>query len=225
MTIHSPHPVPMAELNVLLANYAAGSLTPALHALVGAHLELSNVNRKYVQTLEESLARQITALPVCAVQESVHGRERRLADIFAQDANSPKPRHFIDAQDNADPKALHHFFGQKIDDLAYKTLLPGVREYRVDAGQQSRAILYRIRAGQKLPEHTHDGTEITLVIRGSFYDDGGHFKRGDIVIADEDINHVPIAGDEGECVCFSVIDAPLRLTGSLGRFINPFLTH
>lgn len=215
MTIHTPLAPAAPEIDALLAGYAAGSLSPALHALVGAHLEISPVNRSYVRVMEESLASRIIAQPA----RPLRSRDSRLREIFGMEP-APKPEIV-----NGDPRAIIQFFGKSIDELGYKTLLPGVREYRLDAGAHSRAILYRIRAGQKLPEHTHDGTEVTVVLRGSFHDEGGHFKRGDIVFADEEVNHVPVAGEDEECVCFSVIDAPVRLTGPLGRLINPFLSH
>lgn len=215
MNMHSPVSSPMPEIDVLLAGYASGSISPALHALVGAHLELSPVNRSYVRLMEESLANRLSSIPA----RPLRSRDARLAEIFGAEP-APKPQIMKD-----DPRAIIQFFGKPIDDLAYKTLLPGVRECRLDAGEHTRAILYRIRAGQKLPEHTHDGSEVTLVLRGSFHDQSGHFKRGDIVIADEDVNHVPYADEREECVCFSVIDAPVRLTGPFGRLINPFLSH
>jgi putative transcriptional regulator len=34
---------------------------------------------------------------------------------------------------------------------------------------------------------------------------------------------VPTADDDGDCVCLAVTDAPLRLTGPIGRLFNPFI--
>jgi putative transcriptional regulator len=215
VTMHTPLSPAAPEIDALLAGYAAGSLSPALHALVGAHLEISPVNRSYVRVMEEALASRLVTQPA----RPLRSRDARLAEIFGVEP-APKPQVM-----QGDPRAIIQFFGKPIDELGYKTLLPGVRECRLDAGAHTRAILYRIRAGQKLPEHTHDGSEVTLVLRGSFHDESGHFKRGDIVIADEDVNHIPYADESEECVCFSVIDAPVRLTGPLGRLINPFLSH
>jgi putative transcriptional regulator len=40
---------------------------------------------------------------------------------------------------------------------------------------------------------------------------------------DADNDHRPIAGPGRDCICLTVIDAPLRLTGRFGRFLNPFV--
>ena len=98
--------------------------------------------------------------------------------------------------------------------------LPGLRECRIATGDGMSAVLYKIRAGRKMPQHSHEGSEVTLVLRGGFRDEGGHFRRGDIAVADEHLDHVPVADEDEECLCFAVLDAPLRLTGPIGRWAN-----
>ena len=73
--------------------------------------------------------------------------------------------------------------------------------------------------GRVMPSHTHDGSEVTLVLRGGFSDPTGHYRRGDIAIADRDLDHHPRADDDEDCICFAVIDAPLRLTGPLAPLV------
>ena len=49
-----------------------------------------------------------------------------------------------------------------------------------------------------MPNHSHNGLEMTLVLKGSFHDEKDQFKRGgDIEIADQDLHHKPTAGDDG----------------------------
>ena len=213
MTVPRPEE---SALDALLADYASGALSPALHALIGSHLELSANGRGFVSSLEDSLARRMET----AVPAALRGRDARLAAIFAQAPASRRP-----SPDSGDPRALIRFAGKPIEQLAFTSLLPGVRECRIEAGEGSTAVIYRIRAGQRLPQHTHEGSEVTLVLRGGFSDEGGHYVRGDVAIADEHHDHVPVADADEECVCFAVMDAPLRLTGRFGRFFNRFLRH
>jgi hypothetical protein len=65
-----------------LKGYAAGALPGALHALVGAHLELSCQSREFVASLERSLASQnlIEAKP-CTLRAG----QDRLAAILQQE--------------------------------------------------------------------------------------------------------------------------------------------
>ena len=80
-----------------------------------------------------------------------------------------------------------------------------------------------MRAGRQVPQHTHEGSELTVVLDGAFHDETGHYGRGDLVIADSSLDHRPTADEEQDCLCLAVTDAPLRLTGRFGRFFNPFI--
>lgn len=201
-----------SSLELILAGYAAGSLPPAMHALIGAHLELSAVNRDFVKSLEDELARTVTRESPCAIRE----RQARLDAIFAC-GHDPDARREGTA---GVPRTLLHFLGKPVDELDFRTVLPGVRECRIATDGGMSAVFYKIRAGRKMPQHSHEGLEVTLVLRGGFRDESGHFRRGDIAVADEHLDHKPVADDDEECLCFAVLDAPLRLTGTLGRWVN-----
>lgn len=206
-----------AALEALLAGYASGSLPRALHALVGAHLELSTANRAFVASLEEALGKTVVKASPCTLR----AREARLEAIFCCDSELPRSKPGCAIA----PKALQHFLGKPLETLKFHTLLPGIRECQLETGDGTRAILYRIRAGRRMPQHSHEGSEITLVLQGGFSDETGHFRRGDIAVADEHVDHIPTADPDEECICFAVLDAPLRLTGPFGRLFNRFLRN
>lgn len=206
-----------AAMDALLAGYAAGSLPRALHALIGAHLELQPTNRSYVRSLEDTLAQEIERFEATGVA----ARDSRLASIFATEPDASADK----SEETGDPPSLVHFMGQAIDEIPCKTVLPGVMEHRFELEGGVRAILYRIRGGKAMPQHTHAGAEVTLVIRGAFADITGRYGPGDVAITDEDIDHTPIAELGEECVCFAVLDAPVKLTGPVGRWFNRFIKH
>jgi putative transcriptional regulator len=104
----------------------------------------------------------------------------------------------------------------------WKKLGMGVKQCllsEVDGG--STRLLY-IPAGQAVPDHSHNGLELTLVLQGSFSDETGRFGIGDVEIADEDLEHTPIA-DAGEaCICLAATDAPLRFSALMPRLLQRF---
>lgn len=208
-----------SALDAILAGYACGTLSPALHALVGAHLALSPRNRAFVTALETTLGRVALARGDLPCAGGIRHREARLDAIFALPGVEPSTPCAIT------PGPLRHFLGKPLDALEYRPVLPGIRECRLDGGEDTRAVLYRIRPGRKMPQHSHEGMEVTLVLKGGFRDEAGHFRRGDIVVADEHLDHVPVADPDEECICFAVLDAPLKLTGPFGRLINRFVRH
>ena len=206
-------------LNALLADYAAGHLNPALHSLVGAHLSIRPENRAFVASLEamhaDELVGEAAPLP---------RRSELLDRIFVSETRAPFLRQR--ASNEVVPSILQSFIGVGLDDVKWRTVLPGLKEFRItDRESNVEASLLRIRPGRRMPSHTHEGTEVTLVLKGGFTDAGGHYCRGDIAIADGEVDHRPRADDHEECICFAVTDAPLRLTGPLGRIWHHLTGH
>ena len=76
--------------------------------------------------------------------------------------------------------------------------------------------------GGKVPEHTHKGTELTLVIDGEFEDDKGVYRNGDFVALDSAHTHAPMSNVDEGCLVFSIVDQPLHFTSGLARLLNPF---
>jgi putative transcriptional regulator len=221
VTIQTQSQMPASALDALLAGYAAGTLNPPMHALIGAHLEISPVNRRFVASLESALAGQVDVLPPVPLR----AREDRLARIFDQAPLDPRAIRAEAGQGHDEPRALQHLLGKNIADLPFRMVMPGLREYKVPSDPSMKALLYRIKPGRRMPQHTHSGSEVTLVLKGSFLDASGTYRRGDIAIADEETDHDPVAGPGEECLCFAIMDAPLRLTGAIGRLLDRFVRH
>ncbi len=202
-------------IDALLAAYAAGTLSPPLHRLVAAHLSIRPDNRRFVRMLEESAGNAVEN----ASPAGIHDRDARLASIFSDTApvRTERPKA---AADGVVPAPLAAFIGHDLADLHWKTVLPGIKEYRVCEDERGEASLLWIKPGRIMPAHTHDGSEVTLVLRGGFSDATGHYRRGDIAIADAEVDHRPRADEDDDCICFAVTDAPLRLTGPVGRIVQ-----
>ena len=99
----------------------------------------------------------------------------------------------------------------------------GVRQAVLPTSTEATARLLYIPAGTAVPDHGHRGLELTLVLQGAFEDEEGRFARGDIEIADADLDHMPVADVSEDCICLAVTDAPLRFKGWLPRLAQPFL--
>jgi putative transcriptional regulator len=84
------------------------------------------------------------------------------------------------------------------------------------------AQLLKLESGRSVPHHGHFGLELTLVLSGAFGDGHGIYRRGDLVIHDEDSEHQPSAVAGSDCICLISQTAPIRLNGPLGWLINRF---
>lgn len=221
VTMHQPGQPSDNSFDALLAAYAAGSLPRPMHALVGAHLEISPRNRRYVSMLEGLAADD---LMMEGAYSPLSDRSAALSSIFdmpaSAEASPSQPERPVL------PASLVRYLGHDLATMPWRTVLPGVKEFRLaEAEHGVDATLYWIRAGKRMPSHTHDGSEVTLVLQGGFTDSTGHYERGDVAVADAELDHHPVADDDIDCICFAVTDAPLRLTGPVGRLFQRLFGH
>lgn len=106
-----------------------------------------------------------------------------------------------------------------------RPVAPGVRIGRVhlEDDPSANVLLFRIGPGRSIPVHTHAGTEFTHVISGGFSDPLGHYGPGDLVEADGEVEHTPMADVDGECISVAAFDGRLRFRGLLGVALRPFI--
>ena len=205
---------PASPVDTLLAAYSAGTLDPSLHALVASHLLLKPDSRDFVRALESLAADELQQVK----PEPLARRDELLASIFEmKPARQPTTQQ---AGSSLLPAPLRHYLGKDMDAIRWRTKLPGVKEFRIEDKGRGDASLLWVRAGRRMPSHTHEGSEVTLILQGGFSDVTGHYMRGDIAIAESDLDHKPIADAGEDCICFAVTDAPLHLTGPFGRLLD-----
>ncbi len=206
------------SLDGLLARYVSGALPEPVRILVDAHLAISPVNRPIVSALEALSGKAIEGIEPIEISK----RDERLAAIFSAPPLTGAPT--TEKQSSSLlPASLLRLVGHDIDDIPWKTKMPGYREFSLGEIDGCEANMLWIKAGRAMPSHTHEGAELTLVLDGAFSDANGRYGRGDIALADENVDHRPIAEEGRACICFAVTDAPLRLTGSYSQMFSDFL--
>jgi putative transcriptional regulator len=205
----------------LLLRYAAGRLRPAPALVVASHLAMSPSSRRFVAGLEsvggalldrEELAELSTGLferTLAALDKPV--RPESLAPLRSHE--------LLDMGIPVPPPLARRAIGR------WKWLGPGMRFARVEMPDDPdhNLVLLRVPAGRSLPEHSHSGEEVTLVLKGSFHDESGRYGVGDLIHEDAETDHMPAVGMDGECICLVAIEGPMKLKNWLGRMMQPFL--
>ena len=212
----------------LLLDYASGATDEAQALLVSTHLAYCSVCRRRLAEIEAiggAMLEEIAPEPVSGLDF-----DALLDRIDAMDGASPEAsgsagRASAALWDGPDwvPAPLRPYVdGTTLD--RWKSVTRGIDEIELPvSGRLGRAKLLRIRAGTRVPQHTHKGRELTLVMQGAFVDADVTYGPGDVATEDHEIDHRPMAGADDDCICLVVLDAPLRLTGPIGRFLNPFM--
>ena len=106
----------------------------------------------------------------------------------------------------------------------WRSLGPALRWARVGVAGDPRAnvVMLRIPAARSVPRHGHTGREFTQVLVGGFTDGRDAYVAGDLIEADEHVDHQPIVDADGECICLAAVEGRLRIHG-IGRLLQPFV--
>ncbi len=121
------------------------------------------------------------------------------------------------------PAPLRPYLPNGLDGVRWRWTGPGVATADLARGKdgRSRLMLLRVAGGRRVPEHSHGGQELTLILKGAYKDRFGVFARGDIADHDEDVEHQPIAEPGDDCICLVAVDAKLSFRGKLMRTLQP----
>ena len=219
-------------IDALIADYVAGNLCLPAKIMVDAHMELVPESRQWAADLEDVHGAAFSnGSPV-----DLNDADGMLANIMDAPGSDPDEEHQVvqsavfsnvNAAETANqvPQALQDYIGMKLEDVPWRMKMPGVYSYRLDDVDSHEVALLRIKPGVAIPSHTHEGCELTFVLQGAFEDSEGRYGRGDISVADEHVDHEPVACEGEECICFVVTDAPLRFNSTLTRIVSSILPN
>lgn len=217
-----PMTVPMERDDLLLA-YAAGLLPEAPSLVVASHACLCSEARKALSTYETVAGSLLEDCEEACLSPAL--RASVLARLDTPPEAPPEVPAEAERGDRRIPAPLRRFVGDRVEALPWRRLLPGFRECLLPNCTGGTARLLWVRGGTRVPAHTHKGVELTLVLQGAFTDCTGTYKAGDLQLADDQIDHGPVVEKGESCLCLVVTQAPVRLTGRLGRLINRFLRY
>ena len=221
-----PHHHPDAST---LMSYAAGSLPDSLSIVVACHISQCEQCQQAVAEAEQ-LGRFL--MEQNGTTNMADGARERIIDLLDNDISieaqpvqplqSTNTSQHSDSEVNADvPYPLRHMLGNQLKNLRWKTMAPGLKQFTLPATDGTLRLL-RIAPGTSMPIHSHTGSELTLVLKGSYSDELGRFCAGDVADLDPDIEHQPATDTGEDCICLIATDAPLKFSGLVPRLLQPF---
>ncbi|MEO9275232.1 ChrR family anti-sigma-E factor [Marinomonas sp. 5E14-1] len=218
----------------MLTDYAAGSL-PLAHSLcVSAHLEHCRECQQQVRKLEMVGSHLFDQ----AVTDHHHlnSLKESLLNKLTTQAENKQDEEVLQATAELEtteekfwdnykiPNSLRQFISNSYEELNWVRLSPSFRIATLHNEKGGAQIaLTRVKAGSHMPHHAHTGEEITLVLEGAFSDESGVYRKGDFISRDASHKHKPIVTKDAECICLTVLDAPIEFTGWLARLLNPII--
>ncbi len=207
----------------LLVAYEAGTLSEGWSLAVATHLALSPHARREAQLATNVGGALLEGIVPEPVTDAAFERLMTRIALVPQDPAIPARPAVVDDHD-AVPAPLRRYVGGDLKQISWKRLGVGAWHLPIKTRDGKTSVrLLRIPAGAPVPEHGHRGMELTVVLAGTLCDGTEVFARGDIEEADEAVEHQPVAGPGGDCICLAVTDAPLRFKSLMVRLAQPFL--
>lgn len=210
------HPTPSQ-----LQRFAEGNMSPAEALVVSAHCDMCPQCMAKVKVASENAAAaaldetssdpKLDAILANIVQQPV--AERPSISIPTVDSIE------LDGREFKVPRALRRYVRQTGN---WSSLVGKLWQAPVDLGDVGMANFIYMDKGGRVPEHTHKGSEFTLVINGEFSDGIADYDSGDFIALDGEHTHAPMSDTDEGCLVFSIVDKPLHFTSGLARLLNPF---
>lgn len=203
-----------------LMSCSAGSQPEAFAAVMSSHLAMCPECREHLALMElvgTALFERIEAAPLTreAPVMALHARE---ADV---DTDEPSDPYHTTA--GGVPAPLVAAIGSRLDAVRWKRVAPGVWQHHIKLSRKDRGELRLIKVapGMALPEHSHTGNELTLVLDGSYTDSSGTYRVGDVADMDGDACHAPTADASSGCICLIATQGRLKFKSTLARLFQP----
>jgi len=204
-----------------LLDYSNGSLTTSMETLVACHLTMCPYCRNRSQLTDDVGGQMLSTQQPASTRLSA-------AELLKQSRNMPAitvTKKTNEVGDSSVPRPLGRLLPGPLESLEWRAIAPGIKQYTLnDQPRREGAFkLLRLEPGSVLSAHTHKERELTYVIRGSYSDEIGHFKAGDIADLDDHVEHRPVVGDEEVCYALIATDSPVKYTTVLGKIMQPFV--
>lgn len=206
-----------------LVRFASGEMNPAWSLITSAHIDMCEKCQQTLHAIQEELADAQLDSPSYSGDDTV--LQNMMQDIMqlpekgAIVAPERKPTLELDGKAFELPRALHRYANRT---EGWSKLVGKIWQAPVELGDVGKAHFIYMEKGGSVPEHTHRGNELTLVVNGEFEDGHRCFDTGDFIHMDSSANHTPVSNADEGCLVFTFIDEPLHFTSGIARLLNPF---
>lgn len=209
----------------ILQAYTAGNLPASISAAVAMHIDMCPVCQKIISVETQENAKEcFHNEPYSSFDEYDTEGMANFSDIINQitsdtsiDEEKIPQEKVIQLKDKKYvlPRAIQNMNITKWSNIGK------ISRARIQLEEGDiRTSLLNIEAGANVPEHTHNGYEVTLLLDGEFHDDMGTYVPGDFILLDAEHQHSPIT--ESGCLCYTVVSDSLHFTKGLNKLLNPF---
>ena len=203
----------------MLVDFSAGNLGTAESICVSAHLHFCDQCRNELMRLDQVASQLMTEAEPQTIDEDLFDSVMSKIDALPEGPTK------VEIEEKSDfPHTVAKLINETESAPKWRRMSSSVDVARFQTGQNKFEVaLHRICAGGKTPHHGHNGTEFTVVLKGSFSDEQAVYSEGDFLLRGPGDEHQPMGAQNGECICLSALAAPIKLSSPLGFLMKPWL--
>ena len=203
-----------------IEQFSAGNCESATALMISAHIDMCGVCRSRSQQYLECFKIEAMSDEIPLGSEFKDMLDKiTLLPVAEQKIIYTKPTLELDGRHFALPRALQRFTSKTGN---WSRLVDKLWQAPVELGDMGKGTFIYMEKGGRVPEHTHRGSELTLVIDGQYSDGLADYDCGDFTLMDGTNKHQPHSEADEGCLVFTIVDKPLHFTSGLARLLNPF---
>lgn len=211
----------------LLQSYVNGDLPASLSAGISIHAEMCPKCQHTISQLTEQIAERSFEVEEGFHSASIDKNNVEEAFDYHEMINQITSSDNIDVINTVKPKTVTFKNTQYTLPRVLNSMEIGrctqigklaKSRLQLDEGEIHTNLLH-IEPGGGVPQHTHKGFELTVLLSGAFHDEKGEYVKGDFIMLDGTNTHQPIS-DEG-CLCYTVANDALHFTQGINKLLNP----
>lgn len=211
----------------LIQSFVDGDLPASLSAAISIHADMCSACQKHISLLTDQIAELSFEKSSLNTSDDELVTKHILNMDFEKMINGITQSNEIDIKEIVEIKSIS--FKSKSYNLpsALNNIVLGntahigkLARTRLELNEKEiHSNLLHMEPGGAVPEHTHKGFELTLLLDGSFHDDRGEYVKGDFIMLDGNHTHNPTS-DKG-CLCYTVANDALHFTQGINKLLNP----
>jgi putative transcriptional regulator len=196
--------------NELIFSYAAGTASINKSLLAATYLFLNSNERKVFSFFEGLCGSTLNDY------QKIKPKNLTAEDCMVEN----KPSQSKSEIKNIDINGPLGNFIDSYNKINWKKVFKGFDEYEFNVSPSEKAKLIKLAPNTRIPLHSHQGQEYVLVLEGSFKDEFGTYKKGDLQINDLKIKHTPVSCPINGCICLSIVENDLIFYGPFAPILN-----
>lgn len=202
----------------MLTRYAAGRLDLGHHVAIATHLAGCPHCRAWTRAIERLGGALLDEEPRVAMSDGA-----RASALARLEESKAAARPIAVRGSDAPPQLPRFVRNYALGHWRWVAPKVRMRSIRLPEPSPTRVFLLKSGPGTRLLQHEHTGIEMTCVLSGAFAHEGGYFGPGDFDFGDPTIAHEPRVEAGVDCLCLVAMQGDLKLSGWLGRLIQPFV--